>query len=122
MRFLLLALAAAVLAGCGSDGSDAGGGTADPLSVEQALSSDQQGEIVVEGILFAEGESVRLCDAIAESYPPQCGGASIRVEGLQLDDVHGLATEGDMSWTEHAIRVLGVVAGETLAVRENAQP
>jgi hypothetical protein len=27
-----------------------------------------------------------------------------------------------VSWTEHAIQVLGVVAGETLAVRENAQP
>jgi hypothetical protein len=74
----------------------------------------------VSGNLLALGEEIRLCSALAESFPPQCGGASLLVEGLSLGDVDGLITEGDVSWTDRPIELLGVVADGTLTVSENA--
>jgi hypothetical protein len=67
------------------------------------------------------GENVKLCYALAESFPPQCGGASLVVDGLDLATVEGLMTEGDVSWTDQPIELRGVVSDETLTVSENAQ-
>jgi hypothetical protein len=119
MRTLLLALIA-VIAGCtGQGGADdptdndgaaapvlviAEGGPGDGpgLSVAEALTHGPTDDLVtVTGALFVDVDgTVRLCDAIAESFPPQCGGDRIVVEGLDLAAVAGLQTEGDVSWAE----------------------
>jgi hypothetical protein len=127
MRLLPLLLAAAVLAGCGSngsvdDGSGGGGGSTDgPLSVEEALSSDPLESAVVEGILFAEGGTARLCGAIAESYPPQCPGAAVEVRGLDLSTVPDLQTAQGVSWRDGLIRLTGALEDGVLTVRQDAQ-
>jgi hypothetical protein len=122
-RLFVLLAAAAVLAGCGSDGSGAGdGSTSGPLSVEQALSSDPRDDAVVEGILFAEGGTTRLCGAIAESYPPQCPGPAVEVKGLDLTTVPDLQTAQGVSWRDGLIRLTGALADGVLTVRQDAQP
>jgi hypothetical protein len=125
--------AAAALAGCGGDDTpvgDPGTGTAPqtsglgagpPISIDEALSSDSGGPLLVAGNLLAEAGEVRLCSALAESFPPQCGGAALAVEGLTLEEVDGLVTEGDVAWTDRPIELLGVVADGTLTVSENAR-
>jgi hypothetical protein len=116
---IIVALAVA-LAGCGDSGggspapSDPVGGT-DPvlviadgaisepgMSVADALGHQATDDLVtVSGALFVDPDgTVRLCDLIAESFPPQCGGARIVVEGLDLDLIGDLQTEGDVSWAE----------------------
>jgi len=72
------------------------------LSVEQALTHRATDDLVsVAGALFVDPDgTARLCDAIAESFPPQCGGARIVVQGLDLDAIANLQTEGDVSWAE----------------------
>jgi hypothetical protein len=72
------------------------------LSVAQALGHRATDDLVsVAGTLFVDPDgTVRLCDAIAESFPPQCGGERIVVEGLDLDLIADLQTEGDVSWAE----------------------
>jgi hypothetical protein len=117
---LAIALLAMLLAACGGTGDDpptsAGGGpTGDPvlviaagpitdpgMSVADALGHRATDDLVtVSGALFVDGDgTVRLCDAIAESFPPQCGGERIVVQGLDLAAVAGLQTEGDVSWAE----------------------
>jgi hypothetical protein len=117
---LAIALVAMLLAACGGTGDDpsasAGGDpTGDPvlviadgpitdpgMSVAEALGHRATDDLVtVSGALFVDGDgTVRLCDAIAESFPPQCGGERIVVQGLDLDAVAGLQTEGDVSWAE----------------------
>ncbi len=72
------------------------------LSVAQALTHRATDDLVtVSGALFVDGDgTVRLCDAIAESFPPQCGADRILVEGLDLEAIADLQTEGDVSWAE----------------------
>lgn len=72
------------------------------------------------GNLLALDGDVRLCSALAESFPPQCGGASLLVEGVELEEVDGLVTEGEVSWTDRPIQLLGTVEDGLLTVSKNA--
>lgn len=111
-------LAALTLAGCGGDDEPAGGGDPVEISVEEAV--DHEGPAVVDGSLLANGHDVKLCAALAESFPPQCGGGSISVVGLDFDGLEGLTTEGDVTWSDLPISVEGVLADGTLTVDDNA--
>jgi hypothetical protein len=115
---LAVALLAILLAACGGSGdspSPSAGGLGDPvlviadggisepgMSVAEALGHRATDDLVtVSGALFVDPDgTVRLCDAIAESFPPQCGGERIVVQGLDLDAIGDLQTEGDVSWAE----------------------
>ncbi|MDQ3067348.1 MAG: hypothetical protein M3R12_09400, partial [Actinomycetota bacterium] len=85
MRLALL-LSVLALAACGGDDGGegdaaqpqpapsagapiAGGG----LSVQEALDSDLDGPLLVRGYLIERDGELRLCQAILESSPPQCG-------------------------------------------------
>ena len=119
-RVLAIVTLASVLMGCGTfgltDPASAGAGGDEPvlmitegdgdlpagLTVAQALTHRATDDLVtVSGALFVDPDgTVRLCDAIAESFPPQCGGERIVVQGLDLESIAGLQTEGDVSWAE----------------------
>ena len=86
------------------------------LSVDEALASTLEGPLMVAGHLVASADEVRLCSALAESYPPQCGGSSLLVRGLDLATVEGLQTEGVTSWTDERFSVLGEVEHGVLTV------
>ena len=121
--FICIVLAfmlAAGLAACGGDDSPADDDGA-VVFIDDALASDSDEPLVVSGNLLAQGDDVRLCSALAESFPPQCGGSSLVVEGLVLEEVDGLVTEGDVSWTDRPIELRGVVSDGTLTVSENAR-
>jgi hypothetical protein len=117
MRTLLVAITLlALLAGCTDFAALPSGSVGEPvlviadgepavgsgLSVAQALTHRATDDLVsVAGSLFVDPDgTVRLCDAIAESFPPQCGGDRIVVQGLNLDDIGNLQTEGEVSWAE----------------------
>ncbi len=124
MRTLALVLVLGlILVACGTadgdgpsaDPSSASGGSGEPvlviadgeptgpgMSVADALGHQATDDLVtVTGALFANADgTVYLCDAIAESFPPQCGGDRVLVEGLDLDAVDGLQREGDVAWAE----------------------
>ena len=127
----LVSLATAFLVGCGANGEpadDDAGGTrvsgiaAGPgISIEEALATELDEMLLVNGNLLADGGEVRLCSALAESFPPQCGGASLQVEGVELEEVDGLVTEGDVSWTDRPIQLLGIVEDGVLTVGKNAE-
>jgi hypothetical protein len=108
-----------LLAGCAGtpttsvppDGSDPvlviadGGGGANGISVADALGHRAADDLVlVTGALFVDADgTVRLCDAIAESFPPQCGGERIEVQGRDLATIEGLHEEGGLQWAESVI-------------------
>ena len=81
------------------------------MSVADALGHQMTDDLVtVTGALFGSADgTVYLCDAIAESFPPQCGGERILVEGLgDLRDIPGIQFEGDVAWAE-AVTLFGSV-------------
>jgi hypothetical protein len=89
---VLAAAALLLLAGCGSDARDSAPSTTAPLSagaaapggglsVAEAIASDLDGPLLVRGYLIDRDGELRLCEAILESHPPQCGEPSLRVEG-----------------------------------------
>jgi hypothetical protein len=68
----------------------------------------------------------RLCTALAESYPPQCGGARVEIVGLDLFSLAGTSTndsapEGERTvWTDRAIRLTGSIDSDRLALVSGA--
>jgi hypothetical protein len=100
-----------------SDGFVVGGG----LTVTDALATDATGIIAVSGFVVADAAGVRLCEALAESFPPQCGGASILLEGLDQIDPDELSTEGDVSWTDFAVTVFGELIDGMLVAQPLSQ-
>jgi hypothetical protein len=137
-------LAVAALAACGGDddsadvtapqtsvttstASQTSGSAPGPAhSIEDALAADSDEPQLVIGNVLATREEIRLCSALAESFPPQCGGASVHVRGLDLEKVDGLITGGDVSWTDRPVVLLGVVFNhlqakdDVLTVSKNA--
>jgi hypothetical protein len=110
----LVTLIAFALAATGCGGGDG------PLTPEEA--SDASGEVTVEGSLIAiDGEPVRMCSAILESYPPQCGEPSLEVQGLDLDSLDLASTRPDdevtpARWSDRPIRIAGTVEDGVLVV------
>jgi hypothetical protein len=78
------------------------------LSVADVVANDIDGGFAIQGFYVDSGDGPFLCDALLESFPPQCGGASIpfqTADGLDLD----LTTEGDVTWSADQVVVVGEV-------------
>jgi hypothetical protein len=114
----VLLLALVLLAGCGSD--DGQGEPAGVLSIEQALAGEGGEPVVVSGSLLAQSGEARLCSALAESFPPQCVGPQLLVEGLDLDSLEHLETGGGVTWSDRPVRLRGTVSDGVLTVSQNA--
>ena len=95
-------------------GDDAAGTTMRVYAVSEAIALEQEGSVHVTGLLIDDGSGWRLCDTVMESYPPQCGGDFLTVEGL---DPTGLPLEesGGVQWQTEATLV-GEVEGDKIVV------
>ncbi len=120
--FLLtvLAIAGVVAAACGDEeGGVASGpisGVGPGISVDEALTSNLKGPLLINGLLHVEDGQVRLCAVLAESFPPQCGGRFLVVKGLDLMKVDGLTREGPVTWSDRPVQVLGALEDGVLTV------
>jgi hypothetical protein len=112
--WLLFALAASGQGG--ADASYAACFRYEALTVAEAVAQGE-GHVVVEGPLWAEGDDVRLCDAVAESFPPQCPSGYLQVRGLDLAAIEGLQAASGVRWTDGAVRLNGTLDGNVLHVR-----
>ncbi|MDJ0497345.1 MAG: hypothetical protein QNJ89_05905 [Acidimicrobiia bacterium] len=114
--FLVVTLIAMVLAACGDD--DSNDTVAEPVSIPDAL--ETEGPISVTGYLFVLDDGrVVLAELIAESFPPQPGGATITVVGLDLADLAlEQAPEGSelatTQWSNEPITLTGSMASGVL--------
>jgi hypothetical protein len=117
VRLLVLAAVATVLTSCGDVSRTTG--TSVPsagVSVEQALQMKTDEPLLVKGFLVLDGGHARLCSALAESYPPQCGGPSLIVEGLPPSNRQGLKEAEGVAWSEREVAFLGTVDDGRLRV------
>ena len=126
LALLAIVTIASVLAtACGDDDGklDSGpvSGVGPGISIGEALTSNLDGPLLVNGHLFAQNGEVRLCELLAESFPPQCAGEFLVVQGLDLTTMEGLTSEGSVTWSNQFVQVLGTVEEEVLTVAETAR-
>ena len=79
-------------------GSDAIAATGPGLSVAEARASTLAGPLLVNGFILVADDRVRLCSAIAESFPPQCAGDRLTLVGFDLDQF-ALTSASGVQWT-----------------------
>ena len=88
-------------AACGGGSEDDG-----PVGVGEAIERGTDEPQLVSGYVIERNGVPRLCEAILESFPPQCGEPSLRLVGA-------VATR-----PEERVTLLGTVDGETFRVSE----
>jgi hypothetical protein len=115
MRFCLLALLTVMLAACGG-GPNSGAPGNSAITVKQALTAKPGEAVLVRGALIVSGGIARLCYAVLESYPPQCGGPSLVVRELDLNSVGELTSANSVTWSDREVRLRGTVTDGTLTV------
>jgi hypothetical protein len=86
------------------------------LTVSEALNATPGSTITVRGYVIATAGTTLLCEMLAESYPPQPGGAQMVLEGLDIAALLGTETAGDTAWTRDQHNVTGIAGGDVLRV------
>jgi hypothetical protein len=84
------------------------------LSVSEAIASDLEGPLMVRGYVIARDDEYRLCEAILESDPPQCGEPSLRIDGPPRSELRELMD------TAAQVSLLGDVEGGVIQVSETS--
>jgi hypothetical protein len=115
----LAAVMAGVLTGCGDDDDDGSSASstsastptattvpAGPITVEQLVARSADTPVATQGFLHVVGDVARLCGAILESYPPQCGQPAVELVGLDLEAVDGLTSAEGVNWKESIVLTL----------------
>lgn len=86
-----------------------GQATGPGITIADAVNQAGLGPLLINGSLFVDPDgTVLLCDAIAESFPPQCGGTRFEVRGLDIASVPDLQEANGVRWAEGA-QILGTV-------------
>jgi len=99
----------------GTGGVESGADGSVPLG--EAVAAGIQGPFLMSGFLVVDGGGARLCEALGESFPPQCGGTSIPLQPAEAPAGAATTTEGDVTWTEQPLLVEGEIVDGFFVVR-----
>ena len=88
----------------------------DGLSVSEALAYEGSQPVAVHGYVVRTSEAARLCEALAESYPPQCGGANLILINPNATDDLPLLEDGNVQWSPDVVILIGTVTGTELTI------
>ena len=100
-----------------NDGPTSGGMIIDGgVTVSDAIAYRGSEPVAVGGFVVVTSNGAHLCESLAESFPPQCGGARlVLVDGDALGDIV-LIEEGDVQWSPDRVVLTGTVDGDELTV------
>lgn len=125
--------AAGLFSGCGAgQGGNATTSSdrtnSEVLTIEQALLAERGTKAKVRGALLAPAggavSQMVLASVLLESYPPQAGGATVGLRGLDLEDLVGLSSTSDhpelaqVVWSDYWMVLGGVIKDGSLEVQE----
>jgi hypothetical protein len=79
------------------------------VAVADAFDQNIDGAFELRGFFFVDETGARLCELLAESFPPQCGGASVPVGDFAVD--LALNSESGVSWTDEVVYLEGELVG-----------
>jgi hypothetical protein len=87
------------------------------MRIDEALQIHGSKRVHVRGFLLrCDREPLRLCTELLESFPPQCAGPSLVVEGLDIDSLSDISHSDDCAWSPRPVKLGGIVAGGVLQV------
>ncbi len=86
------------------------------VAVADVAATPIDGPFVMSGFWLDDGTGPRLCEALAESFPPQCGGASVPLDLRGAAAPDGLQQEGEVQWSEEPTSVEGQVVDGVFVV------
>lgn len=86
------------------------------MPVADAVAAGIDGGFLMSGFYLAVGGEARLCESLAESFPPGCGGTSILLDPAEAPEGVATTTEGDVTWSEQPISVEGQIDGDVFVV------
>lgn len=110
-----IAASVVILSACATPSDPGSGGTTAPASLGTVWPEPPAGDVIAQGTVMDVGGEVELClGAIAESYPPQCGG--VPIENWTWEGVDGAETSGETTWGSYAVQ--GTYDGETFVVTQ----
>lgn len=127
LRLLGVALVLTALASaCGS----ANGGKDETLPTYKVQISDQSigvddalrlknsnGIVAVRGYLKSEaGRSASLCESFTDDDPPQCDGAEINIDVVQIKDFPAFKNKDTDFWVDDEIQLAGTLRGGVLTL------
>ena len=99
------------------DGSISSGMIADGgLSVSEAIGYEGSQPVAIHGYVVRTSDAAQLCEALAESYPPQCGGASLVLTNPDATNGIPLVEDGDVQWSPDIVILIGTVTGNKLTI------
>lgn len=93
-----------VLACLGTLTACSGGTAADaPLSVDELAARSADTPVSVQGLLYGDSSGIRLCGAVMESFPVQCGEPSVELAGVDIATISGTTTDQGITWREGVV-------------------
>jgi hypothetical protein len=87
------------------------------LPISSVANTPIDGGFVISGFYFDDGEDPLLCEALAESYPPQCGGASIAFDNTAGAELGVLSIEQGVTWSDQPVLIEGEVVDGVFVAR-----
>jgi hypothetical protein len=91
----------------------------DGLTIADALAYEGSEVVAVHGFVVRTSDGALLCDALAESFPPQCGGSRLTITNPDATAGLVLVEEGDVQWSPGVVVLLGHVSGEEFTIDSN---
>lgn len=91
-----------------------GDGDGDVAEVRAFLDAGIQ-DVTAAGFVVWESRGARLCEVLAESFPPQCGGPWVVIanpERLSID----LESEGQVQWSQGRVEIAGRYDGDRFII------
>ena len=103
----LVAVLGLTAAACGDD---------DPETITTiGAAAGGTGAAELEGFIVERDGVARLCEALLESFPPQCGEPSVTVANVEALDAT-FTTEQGVRWTDQPVTAVGTVDAGVLTL------
>ena len=111
MRVLATAVAIVVFAAACTGAGERDLSTYGEVRPSEVAGLEDGSAVLTQGLLIV-AQDTQLCEFLLESFPPQCGGGSVVISGLETDDVVALQAPtdaGGIAWTTYPLAVSGTV-------------
>jgi hypothetical protein len=89
------------------------------LTITEALAYEGTEPIAIGGFVFTTADGTLLCELLAESLPPLCGGESVTVLNPETLTNFVLVEERGTQWSPDPVVVFGHISGTDLTIATN---